>query len=130
VVAQTRSLVVITYRPEYLGPLTRIAGGQTVALAPLDDAQIAALITELVGADPSVAGSPSRSPSGRRVTRFSPRRSCGISPTAAYSAVVAALMCARVALPKLGCRRRCRLRSLLASIGSVRGRNARSTLPQ
>ncbi len=40
VVAQTRSLVVITCRPEYLGPLTRIAGGQTVALAPLDDAQI------------------------------------------------------------------------------------------
>jgi adenylate cyclase len=56
VVAQTRSLVVITYRPEYLGPLSRIAGGQTVALAPLDDAQIAALITELLGADPSVEG--------------------------------------------------------------------------
>ncbi len=56
VIAQTHSLVVITYRPEYRGPLSRTPGGQTIALAPLDDAQTAALVTELLGADPSVAG--------------------------------------------------------------------------
>jgi len=55
VVAQTHTLVVITYRPEYRGPLSRIAGGQTIALTPLDDAQTSTLITELLGADPSVA---------------------------------------------------------------------------
>ncbi|MFZ0906232.1 MAG: adenylate/guanylate cyclase domain-containing protein, partial [Mycobacterium sp.] len=55
VVAQTRSLVVITCRPEYRGPLSRIAGGQTIALSPLDDAQTLTLITGLLGADPSVA---------------------------------------------------------------------------
>jgi adenylate cyclase len=55
VVAQTRSLVVITYRPEYRGPLSRIPGSQTIALSPLDDAQTSTLITELLGTDPSVA---------------------------------------------------------------------------
>jgi adenylate cyclase len=58
VVAQTHTLVVITYRPEYRGPLSGIAASQTVALAPLDDAQIVALITELLGDDPSVGGLP------------------------------------------------------------------------
>ncbi len=56
VIPQTRSLVLITYRPEYRGPLSGTPGGQIIALAPLDDAQIAALITELLGEDPSVAG--------------------------------------------------------------------------
>ena len=56
VVAQTRSLLVITYRPEYRGALSRIAGGQTIALAPLDDGQTGALITELLGPDPTVTG--------------------------------------------------------------------------
>jgi adenylate cyclase len=55
VVAQTRSLVVITYRPEYRGSLSGTAGGQTITLAPLDQGQTAALITELLGWDPSVA---------------------------------------------------------------------------
>lgn len=54
VVAQTHSLVVITYRPEYQGPLSRTAGGQTISLAPLDQTQAMALITELLGPDPSV----------------------------------------------------------------------------
>jgi adenylate cyclase len=54
VVPRTRSLVLITYRPEYGGVLTCTAGGQTIALAPLDDSETAALIAELLGADPSV----------------------------------------------------------------------------
>ncbi|MGH3561486.1 MAG: adenylate/guanylate cyclase domain-containing protein, partial [Mycobacterium sp.] len=35
VVPQTPSLVLITYRPEYRGALTRVPGAQTIALAPL-----------------------------------------------------------------------------------------------
>jgi adenylate cyclase len=54
VVPRTRSLVLITYRPEYGGVLTCTPGGQTIALAPLDDSETAALIAELLGADPSV----------------------------------------------------------------------------
>jgi predicted ATPase len=36
VVAQTRSLVLITYRPEYREPLSRISGAQMISLAPLE----------------------------------------------------------------------------------------------
>jgi adenylate cyclase len=55
VVPQTRAMVVITYRPEYHGALSRTPGAQTIALAPLDDSHTAALITELLGSHPSVA---------------------------------------------------------------------------
>jgi class 3 adenylate cyclase len=54
VVPQTPSLVLVTYRPEYRGALTDVPGAQTIALAPLSDPETAALITELLGADPSV----------------------------------------------------------------------------
>jgi AAA ATPase domain len=54
VIPQTPSLVLATYRPEYRGLLTQLAGAQTVALAPLSDPESAALITELLGDDPSV----------------------------------------------------------------------------
>jgi hypothetical protein len=55
VIPQTPSLVLITYRPEYDGALVRVHGAQTIALAPLSDPETAALIAELLGADPSVA---------------------------------------------------------------------------
>ena len=54
VIPQTRSLVLLTYRPEYRGPLTQLLGAQTVALAPLSDSESAALITELLGPHPTV----------------------------------------------------------------------------
>jgi class 3 adenylate cyclase len=54
VIPRTPSMVLITSRPEYEGALTRLPGAQTIALAPLDDSDIAALIGELLGADPSV----------------------------------------------------------------------------
>jgi adenylate cyclase len=54
VVPQSHSLVLITYRPEYRGPLTRTPGAQTISLAPLNSAQTAVLTTELLGTDPSV----------------------------------------------------------------------------
>jgi class 3 adenylate cyclase len=56
VIPQTPSLVLITYRPEYHGALTQMPGAQTVALAPLSDAETAALVSELLGPDPSAGG--------------------------------------------------------------------------
>ncbi len=55
VIPQTPSLVLITYRPEYQGALAHVAGAQTIALAPLSDAETSALVAELLGPDPSVA---------------------------------------------------------------------------
>src|SRR3981189_2113110 len=54
VIPHTPSMVLITYRPEYEGALTRMHGAQTIALAPLSDSEPAALITGLLGADPAV----------------------------------------------------------------------------
>ncbi len=54
VTPQTPSMVLITARPEYAGALTRVAGAQSIALAPLGDSAIAALLGELLGSDPSV----------------------------------------------------------------------------
>ena len=55
VIPQTPSMVLITYRPEYEGALTRIHGAQTISLAPLTDSDTTALLDELLGRDPSVA---------------------------------------------------------------------------
>jgi predicted ATPase len=54
VIPQTPSLVLVTYRPEYRGPLTQLPGAQTVALAPLSDSETAALVSQLLGPDPPV----------------------------------------------------------------------------
>jgi adenylate cyclase len=54
VIRGTRALALITYRPEYRGELAHSAS-HTITLAPLDDSQSTALITELLGTDPSVA---------------------------------------------------------------------------
>src|SRR4029077_15020076 len=54
VIPQTPSLVLVTYRPEYEGALTRVHGAQTIALGPLSDPETAALVTELLGLDSSV----------------------------------------------------------------------------
>jgi class 3 adenylate cyclase len=56
VIPQTPSLVLVTYRPEYEGVLTRIHGAQTIALGPLSDPETAALVSGLLGSDPSVGG--------------------------------------------------------------------------
>jgi class 3 adenylate cyclase len=53
VIPQTPSLVLVTYRPEYEGALTRVHGAQTIALAPLSDSETAALVSELLGPDTS-----------------------------------------------------------------------------
>ena len=54
VIPQTPSLVLVTYRPEYQGALSRMAGAKTIALAPLSDPETAALVSQLLGPDPSV----------------------------------------------------------------------------
>jgi hypothetical protein len=54
VMPQTPSLVLVTYRPEYRGALTRVAGAHTVALGPLSDPETAALVSTLLGPEPSV----------------------------------------------------------------------------
>jgi class 3 adenylate cyclase len=56
VIPQTPSLVLISYRPEYEGALARVHGAQTIALAPLSGPETAALVSELLGTDPSVGG--------------------------------------------------------------------------
>ncbi len=55
-ISQTPSLVIVTYRPEYRGPLAGTATFQQVTLAPLDDSQTSQLVTQLIGDDPSVGG--------------------------------------------------------------------------
>jgi hypothetical protein len=54
VIPQTPSLVLVTYRPEYEGALARVHGAQTIALGPLSDSETMALVSELLGPDPSV----------------------------------------------------------------------------
>jgi class 3 adenylate cyclase len=54
VIPQTPSLVLVTYRPEYRGALSRVPGAQAIALAPLSDSETAALVSELLGGHPSV----------------------------------------------------------------------------
>ena len=56
VIPQTHSLVLISYRPEYRGALSRMPGAQSIALAPLSDPETAALVSELLGPDSSVGG--------------------------------------------------------------------------
>ena len=55
-IPQTNSLVIVTYRPEYGGALTRTHVAQTISLAPLSDSEAAALMADLLGLDPSVRG--------------------------------------------------------------------------
>jgi hypothetical protein len=54
VIPRTPSMVLITYRPEYKGALTRVHAAQTIALAPLDASDTATLLSALLGSDPSV----------------------------------------------------------------------------
>jgi class 3 adenylate cyclase len=54
VIPQTPSLVLVSYRPEYDGALAGVHGAQTIALGPLNDSETAALVSQLVGPDPSV----------------------------------------------------------------------------
>uniref|UniRef100_UPI003F9AFCC9 ATP-binding protein n=1 Tax=Mycobacterium sp. TaxID=1785 RepID=UPI003F9AFCC9 len=54
VIPQTPSLVLVTYRPEYRGALSQVQGAPSIALAPLSDPETGALVSQLLGPDPSV----------------------------------------------------------------------------
>ncbi|WP_108924493.1 ATP-binding protein [Mycobacterium montefiorense] len=54
VTPRTHWLVIVTYRPEYRGPLRAVANAQTIALAPLNEAETITLTGDLLGPDPSV----------------------------------------------------------------------------
>ena len=54
VVPQIPALTLITYRPEYRGPLSRMPGAQSIALRPLNAAQAATLAAQLVGTGPQL----------------------------------------------------------------------------
>ncbi len=54
IIPQTPSLVLITYRPEYQGQLTRLSGVQSLTLRPLSGANTSVLTAELLGDHPSV----------------------------------------------------------------------------
>lgn len=56
VIPQTPSLVLVTYRPEYTGLLSRVQGAQSIALTPLSNSETTTLVEELVGPDHSVTG--------------------------------------------------------------------------
>jgi adenylate cyclase len=54
VVPQTPLLVLISYRPEYLGALSQVPEAAGIALAPLSDSATVALVAQLLGSDRSV----------------------------------------------------------------------------
>jgi adenylate cyclase len=53
-IPRSPAMVVVTYRPEYNGPLCRPPGFRKFTLAPLDDAQASAMTAELIGSHPSL----------------------------------------------------------------------------
>jgi adenylate cyclase len=55
VVHRTRSMVLVTYRPEYDGALSRSPSFRHFINAPLDDSQASAITAELIGSHPSVS---------------------------------------------------------------------------
>jgi class 3 adenylate cyclase len=78
VIAQTRSMMLLTYRPEYHGALKHVAGAQTIALAPLSDVETSTLVGELVGPDASVTEI-SQIITGHAAGNRSSRRSSSVS---------------------------------------------------
>ncbi|MGA5466386.1 ATP-binding protein [Mycobacterium sp. NPDC050041] len=54
VLPRTRSLLLITYRPDYRGALAQTPAAHSVVLTPLTEPDAATLVTELLGSDPSV----------------------------------------------------------------------------
>jgi adenylate cyclase len=55
-VPRMRATLLVAYRPQYSGTLSRIAGAHLITLRPLSDSDIAELIKGLLGEHPSVLG--------------------------------------------------------------------------
>ena len=120
VIPQTHSLVLISYRPEYRGALSRVPGAQSIALAPLSDSETAALVLQLLGPDRSVGG----------LANMIAERTAGnpffveemVRDLAERSVLSGArvIMSARSIMPMPPCRRPCRPPSPPVSTGSRR----------
>jgi adenylate cyclase len=54
VIHKMSATLLVSYRPEYSGALSRVPGAQHFTLAPLSDSHIAELLKGLLGEDPSV----------------------------------------------------------------------------
>src|SRR5271166_4578233 len=100
VIPQTPSLVLVTYRPEYRGALTRVTAAHTVALAPLSDSETAALVSQLLGHDPSAGVLGQRIAERAAGNPFSPRRWCATWPSEAYCVASRAHTCRRQRLAR------------------------------
>jgi predicted ATPase len=128
VIAPTRSMVLITYRPEYHGALAHVAGAQTIALAPLSDEETATLVAGLLSLDPSVggigaiiAGRAAGNPfSAEEISLELAQRSVLVGERGSYTC--------RTDVAEVGCRPRCRRPSPPASTGSARRTNTRLPL--
>ena len=104
VIPQTPSLVLVTYRPEYGGALTRVHGAQThrpCAAERSGDRSTGHRAAR--GRTPRSVGWARRSPKGPPVTRFSSRRWCAIWPSVACCAATAAHTFRRSTLPRSPC---------------------------
>ena len=118
VIPHTPSMVLITYRPEYPGALARVAGAQTISLAPLGDSHTAALTGELLGDDPSV-GALAADRVGRVAGNpfFAEEMVRESGRSVACWGASAAPTCAVPTSPRPACRPPCRRPSVRASIG-------------
>ena len=126
VIPQTLSTVLITYRPEYRGTLTRIPGAQTISLAPLTDSDTTALLDELLGPDPSVAAVRSLDRrQGRREPVFRPGDRARTRRTWRAAREARRIPAQRQTSPRSVCLPRCRPPSPRASIGFHQKQNAR-----
>jgi class 3 adenylate cyclase len=90
VIPRTRSMVLITSRPEYEGVLTRVHGAQTIALAPWVIRTPRRCWVSCWGRIPRSGSWRRSSPSGPRGIRFSPRRWCASWPSVGCWSVSAA----------------------------------------
>jgi hypothetical protein len=115
VVPQTRSLVLVTYRPEYHGSLSGAPGAQTIGLAALDATETKALVAELLGHDPSVTSLLALISDRVAGTPSSPRRLFATFLIAVSSPAAEAHMPLWATSPTSRCLPRCKRRSRHAS---------------
>ena len=126
VIPRTRSLVLMTFRPEYRGVLSQVDGAQTIALAPLTDPETAALVTELIGRDPSVDGAAAMIVERSAGNPFFAEEIVWELAERGVLQELPATMFRRVTSPASACPPRCRPPSPPASTGWIRRPNAAS----
>ena len=122
-VATMRATLLVAYRPEYSGALSKISGAQPFVLAPLSDSHSAELINGLLGEDPSVRSLSAVIADRAAGCRLPPRKSFGIWPSGVNSRAGRAPTCACGRCAIFMCPPVCRRSSAPASTGSPRSRS-------